>query len=231
MTTLQTFRDTLRRILPPWLQHGNAELIMFAIGVHIDAIADATVAGAQLRFPGFNGTALPLLGRERRIARGRKESNATYAARLTRWLTDHQRRGGPYAMLAQLHAYYAPDNFPIELIYTSGRRFSMDVAGNVVRDDPDTSLPLDAWGIDPYPPEKWAQWFLVLHWPSAIKAEGTWDDDPAPWDDPTTVWDLNITPADMVDIRLVPTEWNAAHCIGWVRLRDPGGAGATFSIR
>jgi hypothetical protein len=206
---LQTFRDTLRRITPPWLQHDVAGRVLHTIGVTLDACADATVAGVKLRFPGYMPEALPLLGRERRISRGRLEPDELYAQRLMRWLVDHQRRGGPYAMLAQLYAHYASAPMVIELQYRSGRRFRMDVAGSVTRD-------IAGWSDGD--PAQWARWVLRLALPTASVDGGTWDNADDQWADPASVWDCALSPDDVADYTLIPREWNAAHCIGLVEL-------------
>ncbi len=191
----RTFRDRIRMVMPSWLQHGWAEKLLYAIGAQVDVFADALVAGVKMRFPGlYSEESLPLIGRERRISRGLLEDGATYAARLRRWLDDHRRRGGPYAMLAQLYAYFQPNNFPIALIYRSGRRYSMDAAGVVVRDD--TSFkPDDA-------PEQWARWWLIMEADAYMPP---------------------LSDQDVTDIRLIPTEWNAAHCTGIVIVMPAGG--------
>jgi hypothetical protein len=186
---LQTYRDLIRRRSPPWLQRGIAEKILYALGVHVDAFADAVTAGVKHRFPGYySHDALPVIGRERRIPRGRVEPDATYASRLVRWLTDHRLRGGPYAMLAQLHAYYAPANFAIDLVYYSGRRFHLATDGTVTRDDvawtPDTNA------------ARWARWWLFFYT----------DDFAAPTDD------------EIEQLRVVPRAWNAAHANGLIVL-------------
>lgn len=191
----RTFRDRIRRVSPPWLQRGWAEKLLYAYGTQIDAFADALVAGVKMRFPGlYSDESLPLIGRERRIARGLIEDGATYAARLRRWFDDHRRRGGPYAMLAQLHAYFSPNNFPIQLVYRSGRRFSMDTAGVVVRDDisfhPDGNA------------ARWARWWLIMEADAYVPP---------------------LSDQDVADIRLIPTEWNAAHCTGTVIVMPAGG--------
>ncbi len=203
---LVTFRDTVRKISPPWLQRGVAEKLLYALAIQIDACADALVAGVKLRFPGvYSDESLPLLGRERRIARGRLETNVVYASRLARWLDDHRRRGGPYALLLQLFAHYAPNNFHIQLVYRSGRRFQLDVAGAITRDE--------GGGFGPFEsPEQWARWWLFYDWPDAVTTDGTWDD-LGDWGD-GGVWDSSLSPQDVADLRLVPHEWNAAHCFG-----------------
>jgi hypothetical protein len=146
-----TFRDTLKAISPPWLQQGYAWRILYALAVPIDAAGDALNAGIKLRFPNlYSGESLPYIGRERRIRRGLVETDVNYAARLRRWFEDHRRRGGPYALLEQLYAHYAPNNFRIDLWYASGRRFVMDPDGTITSDIP--ALPDDAY---------WSRWTLI----------------------------------------------------------------------
>jgi len=212
-TELRTFRDAIRNISPPWLQVGTAQAILYAIGAQLDALGDALRAGVKVRFPGYYSTeSLPLIGRERRIRRGRFETEATYATRLIPWLDHHRRRGGPYAMLAQLHAYYAPNNFGIELRYASGRNYTMEPSdGSIVRDDITWTPPGDA--------AQWARWWLYYQWPDPIGDDGIWSD-PGTWDD-GGVWDSDLAPSDVRDIRLIPREWNAAHAIGRIVLESP----------
>lgn len=207
-----TFRDTLRKISPPWLQRGNAEKILYAIGVQLDALGDALVAGVKLRFPGlYSNESLFLLGRERRIRRGRTETDAVYASRLIRWLDDHRMRGGPYALLAQLHAHYAPAAFPIDLVYRSGRRYRMDADGNVVRD-------MISWNPDANT-AKWARWWLFYHLPDALPAGRVWGSGTY---SSARVWGSGLSPQEVSDFRLVPREWGNAHSFGRIVLLPPG---------
>jgi hypothetical protein len=193
MSDLITFRDSIRKLSPPWLQNGLAEKILYTIGVQIDAFGDALVAGLNLRFPGrYSDESLPLLGRERRIRRGRVETTAVYATRLRRWLIDHRQRGSPRALLAQLYAHFAPANFQIQLIYYSGRRYTMDTAGNVVQDD-------IVWSPD-LVTTQWARWWLFYYT----------DAFPSP------------TADDITNLIMVPQEWNAGHCLGTLVLVPTG---------
>jgi len=151
MTEIITFRDTLKRITPPWLQLGTAWRILYALAVQIDAAGDAVNAGVKLRFPNvYTAESLPNIGRERRIRRGLTESDENYAARLRRWFEDHRRRGGPYALLEQLYAHYAPNNFRIDFWYVSGRRFVMMPDGTITTDVP--SMPDNDY---------WSRWALI----------------------------------------------------------------------
>lgn len=200
LPTLKTFRNRMREVWSlPWQQTGNNERILYAISIIADLLGDAVAAGIASRFPGvYSYESLGIIGHERRITRGPYESDATYALRLRRWLDDHRRRGSAYAMLAQLHAYYAPQNFPITLIYRSGRRFHMAADGTITRD-----IVEGGFVIDDELPQKWARWWLFYetdHFgaPSAL------------------------TPEDIADLRHVPREWNAAHCLGTIVVMTPG---------
>lgn len=205
-----SFRDLLRRITPWWL-HGFIGLrLLYAIGTVLDAIGDMAVSAISLRFPlASTPDVLPLIGQERRIPRGRAEPAAIYAVRLRRWLDDHRTRGGPYAMLAQLAAFWAATPFRIRLYYALGTLFDMPVGGPVTR-----SL---IGGFSPV----WPQWLLVFDWPVAVHSDGIWSD-PGTYDD-GGVWDSDLSADDVADIRCVPTAWNAAHCSGTVLVESPLG--------
>jgi hypothetical protein len=212
------FRNTIRRIVPWWLQNGLAGKILYAIGAQLDTLGDAVADGVQRRFPGHGAEADPirydslgLIGNERRIRRGPSETDAVYASRLPRWLDDHAARGGPYALLEQTGRYWAATPFRMDLVYRSGRGFTRDEStGAITRQDIAWSPAGD--------PAQWAHWWLFFFWPDAVSTDGIWTD-PGTWSD-GGVWDSDLTPAEVESIRLVPAEWNAQHCKGTIVLVD-----------
>lgn len=220
---LRTFRDAIREISPWWLRGQIGGSILYAIGSVVDLIADGLRAGVKMRFPGYySNESLPLIGRERRIRRGRVESEETYARRLIPWLDHHRTRGGPYAMLAQIHAFYAPGNFPVELRYASGRRYVVEPSdGSVARGDV-------VWTPPDAPASHWARWWLTYTLPS-LTGDGIWSD-PGTWDD-GGVWDLGLSPEEIADYRAIPREWNAAHANGWITLDSSAAGGLTITIK
>lgn len=188
-----TFRDLMRQFSPPWLRTGNAEKYLYAPGYVVDTLGDALLAGVKMRFPGYYSmSSLSVIGRERVIARGLIEDDATYAARLVRWLDDHSTRGGPYALLEQLYAYFAPNNFPITLVYQNHRAFTMDADGVITM------------GTSPFAPDtnsaRWARWSLIYETDAFTPA----------------------TPAVIESLRLVPAAWNAGHCQGNIYVLGTG---------
>lgn len=210
----RTFKSAILAIVPRWLQKQVGGSTLEAIGEQLDELRDRTVAGVRARFPGVQAEALPAIGRDRRIRRGRQETDATYSTRLLRWIDDHRVRGGPYALLAQLHAHYAPANFPIELRYVTGRNYTLNpTTGAVVRGDV-VWTPLGLGGLT-----RWARWWLFYTWPTPVNTDGVWSD-PGTWTD-GGVWGSDLAVSEVRDLRLVPRDWNAAHAMGRIVVVSP----------
>lgn len=213
--TILTLRDSMLSRAPRWLRRGRAGAFLYVLGMMLDALLEMTVAAVRVRFPGFySAQSLEVLGRDRRIRRGIYESDSSYATRLTRWLDDHELRGGPYQMFAQLHAFFAPNNFQIDLVYYSGRRFQMSPDGSVERDD-------IVWSPDGQT-AKWARWWLFFRLATPLTSDGLWDD-PGTWGD-GGVWDSTLTVEEAANYRAVATDWNTAHAFGRVVLVSPSTA-------
>lgn len=221
MADFPTLRDTLAQIVPRWLQGTIGARLLFSIGVQLDALLDWSADGIKARFPGHpdqGPDALSLVGSERRIRRGPTETDAGYAARLLTWWDDHKHRGNPFALMSQFARYWDPGGSSLDfhLLYESGQRF-IRTLGNIFGPQ-DGVTPLGS----PFDSNvaQWARWWLVVEWPTGIGVDGLWSD-PGVWDDGGT-WDTNLSVATVDDIRVVPTEWNAAHCLGNVILLSPG---------
>lgn len=212
---LRNFRDAVRSLVPWWAgrEIGRMGKVLWAIGVHVDALIEQHVAAIKVGYPGlYSMESLALIGRDRRIRRGPDESDEVYASRLPSWLDAHRVRGGPYALLEQLRAYWSKA-FPIDLVYYTGRRFRMPAGdGAITRDD-------IAWAPDP-DAARWARWWLFFEWPDVVSNDGIWTD-PGTWSD-GGVWDSDLTPDEIANIRAIPTEWNAKHCYGRVVLLTAG---------
>jgi hypothetical protein len=213
---LSKFRALALQAVPWWLRDGTAARVLHAAGLIADTFGDAMIAAVKSRFPNvYSGESLPLIGKDRKIIRGRFDSDESYAARLRRWLDDHRTRGNAYTLLTQLHAHFAPNNFPIKIESYNGVRHTLDpVTGEITR------LVVPGW----VPPDgntaKWARWWLTYTWPDALTGEGLWSD-PGTWDD-GGVWDSGLSPEEVADFRAVPTDWNNAHAMGILILDSPG---------
>jgi hypothetical protein len=180
-TSSPVFATLVARIGPPWLRRAGARRILGALASPLDTIADAMVAGVRARFPVWTSDALSLLGRERRIRRGPTETSATYAPRLRLWLDAHRGRGGAYALLEQLRAYWRGSIDGTHAVLSHGGVLHESI-GDVVTREP------FAWIADGS--ALWPQVWVMLHL----------DADPRP-----------VSAVDDASFRAVPVEWSAAH--------------------
>lgn len=204
-----SFAKALLGRVPPWLRRTVGKPLVLGLGALLDTIASNAGDAIRLRLP--TGTvdpvALALTGAERRILRGPLEDDATYAGRLLTWWDDHRERGGPYALARQVWGYWRTSiNPPFDIIYRSGRRFHVDAAGTITRDD-------IAWT---YPPPGWAQYWIVFYLTGLsttfVDALG---DVVVTETGATLIFDTltggSVTAEEQDEFASVPREWSPAH--------------------
>lgn len=209
-----TFANSLIKRLPPWWGRLFGAPIVRGLAAPIDEMMTDTSDSIKLRFPKEDSdpAALALIGKERRILRGPHEPAITYADRLRPWLDDHKTRGGPYALARQLWLFWrAALNVPFEIIYYSGRRYSVATDGTITRDDIGWH---DPNGTEPTP--HWSEIWIVFHLDGLT---ASWVDELGD----TIVTDGGeeiifdvlsggaLTPDEAEDFASVPREWSAAH--------------------
>lgn len=211
------FKTGLINVAPPWLRKLLGKKLLEAIGEQIDVLDDYAVQGVKLRFPvdAPDPSALGMLGRERRIRRGPGEAAITYARRLRRWLDDHKGRGGPYALLNQLDAFFESWlNVRMDVVYASGTRRWIDAAvpGVITRD----SITWNADGSG-----KWARFWVFYYVPTSIPGVGDTiitqaGDTIITQAGDTLITDGTISPSELSEdereiFRCIPREWSAGH--------------------
>lgn len=213
MTIGGFFEAQIARISPPWLSRKTGRAIMRALGKQIDVQSQRVGDGVRARFPGVAPEdALSYIGHDRLIARGPLEPASSYRKRLQIWLASHRTRGGPYALLSQLFAFWRDTmNVPIDVVYQTGRRYQMDVDGVVVRDDLTWSVGTYFDGV----PE-WARFWIFFYVTTLVEALTDEHGDPITDEhgDPITVDVLlgsSLTDTWEEMFSLVPRTWNAAH--------------------
>ncbi len=105
----RTFREVFPFLLPSWWLEGEGGLIAYSIMSFLDIAAQKVRDGLTARMPRTAGpSALALIEDERMILRGRDETDAHFAERLTQWRTghhSHKARGMPWALLNQIAEY------------------------------------------------------------------------------------------------------------------------------
>jgi hypothetical protein len=196
--------------MPPWLRRTNGKKLILGLGDVFDAWAQNAADGAKMRFPTatVDADALAYTGRERRIERGPGEDAETYASRLRIWLDSHRVRGGTYALLAQLRAYWLTTlDVPIDVVNYSGGRYQMAADGTITRD-------VISWSADGS--GAWAQDWIFFHLtglPATIvdDAGNTFVTDGGASIIADVVSGGALTPEEEASFALVPRTWTAAH--------------------
>jgi hypothetical protein len=105
----RTFRSIFYKLVPPWLSSGEGELVLLVLHTIKDASLERMRQAHLARYPSFSDDAgLDLIGRDRRIIRGRSEAREHYVERLKRWRwpRGHRVRGSAYALLEQVSEYW-----------------------------------------------------------------------------------------------------------------------------
>jgi len=185
---VRTFRQTLIDRVNRPLRKSEGGRLLYAIGVHMDLIADMAAAAVHKAAPGYRAPYdnLGHLSRDRRIPRGPGESPAAFALRLRTWRQAHRLRGGAHSLLGQVRGYFSGlEYFQSELVYRSGKRYTQAPDGTITRDF------VPGWDLEDGPnnAERWARWILILR----------------PSQDYDLTRDEIVAPA---------RAWNAAHCEG-----------------
>lgn len=205
------------RAVPRWLTRVRAARLLQGIGDFFDAESVKADEAVRARFPRAEvPSALPYIGRERRIRRGPGETGATYASRLLRWWDAHRARGSAYEMLRQLRDFWraSPEVEEIHVVAHSGRRHWVDMA------DADT-FTRDSVAWLPGPIDEWAHVWVFLYTdgpPDTASTLVTHAGDILVThlgDDLVAITDLSgggaLAEEEAELYRAVPREWSAGH--------------------
>lgn len=208
--------SALVQISPPWLGRTVGGKVMRGLADELDALTDRLVEGVKARFPGLvTVETLPLIGRERRIRRGPGEDGTTYARRLRTWWDAHRTRGGPYALLGQLYAFFLDWlDVRMDVVYYSGTRRWQDAGGGgvVTRD----AVTWDADGTD-----EWAKVWVFFYVPESIPRSSAYlitfgGDRIVQFDGGGILLVESIAPDELTAeeaevFKAIPRDWSAAH--------------------
>ncbi len=198
-----TLRAALQKWVPPWLSarplldRGFKYLYSFALV--IDAAVQAAIWAVEARLPGIGTfTALFYLGRDRRIRRGRAESNEAYVERLKRWREDWRRAGNPYTLMRQLQGYLYPKSPRMRIVNTQGTWYTLNTDGTIERHGLEGNWD---WDGDS---DLWARFWVIIY-SDSVEApwtrDGTWGDGEL-WGEPTTdTWGSTATLEQLADMR------------------------------
>lgn len=108
-TELTSFRASIKEICPPWLQGEQGYRVMYSLAFQLDIVAEWLRIGILQRMPGQAQTsALPFIGLDRQISRGRAESDEAYIQRLRGAFQTWKFAGNAPTLIKQIRASLAP---------------------------------------------------------------------------------------------------------------------------
>ncbi|WP_437982917.1 hypothetical protein [Sorangium sp. So ce117] len=221
-----SFRETLRRYVPPWLSDRPGRTVgfryLYATASVLDAGAEVLVQGLQARMPGLGTpTALPYIGRDRRIVRGPAESDAAYGARLVRWLDYWRAAGNAYVLALALQGFLYPEHPRIRIVTRSGVWYTLEPSGELLwhRAEPNN------WDWDSLShPDKAGDWseFWIIIYPPHYTADGDWGDGTSIWE-PGEAFGVQTPISNIAAIKALVQQWKGAHtkCVVLILAYDP----------
>lgn len=201
------FRTVRKHIAPRWLTEGEGEQVGYTLDLIRDAYARRAELGLLARLPEQDpdGTSAPAdalaaMGRDRRVIRGRNETDAGFVRRLKRWLDDRKTAGNPFTLMQRL-AEYTGDGPAFRTYDSSGNSYSRAADGT-------RSLALGtAWDWDGDDGTNWARFWVVIYPNGLWSAEGTWGS--GTWGD-GDLWGATISADEVATLQALVADWKPA---------------------
>jgi hypothetical protein len=210
-----SFRETLRHYVPPWLadRPGRNVAFRYLYGIVsvLDAGAEVLMQGLQARFPGLcTPTALPYIGRDRRIIRGPQQTDAAYAAELLRWLEYWRGAGNAYTLALALQTFLYPGAPRVRIVTRSGVWYTLDPDGELTQ----TRAEPNNWDWDSIThPEKAGHWseFWVIVYPPHFNDAGNWGTSDGQTWGAGTAFGIDAASGTVAALRRLIQQWKGAH--------------------
>lgn len=214
-----SFRSLRRSMGPRWLTTGEGGLVGYALDTLKDAFLERARLGLLARFPATAPSdALAPMGRDRRVTRGINESDASYRARLLRWIDDRKTAGNPWALMRKLAEYTGP--LPsFRTVDARGNWFSRSALGVET-----VSLNTGNWNWDGPIAGRWSRFWVIIY-PNGLWTEGkNWGDTSrGGWGAPEGSWGSTATAEQVSTIRFIVSDWKpgGSRCVNIILAFDP----------
>lgn len=204
-----SYRESVRALVPPWLSDRNPAQpsrgfrYLYSMAAALDAMLETAVEGMRAKYPGQGTpTALPYIGRDRRIIRGPTEPATAFAARLIGWLDSWRLAGSARSVLEQLAPGFAPGAAPTMRIvnnhgvwYTlANGTLTIQYANNWNWDNR-----TDLWG------RCWVIFYATGGYPWG--KDGRWGDGKK-WGDGRT-WGTTMTRGQLATLQAIVAQWRS----------------------
>ena len=210
-----SYRELVRNFAPPWLSDRYPRPLttgfryLYAQAAVLDSMMQILVEGLRAKYPTQGTTtAVPYIGRDRRIVRGPNEDVNAFAERLIPWLDAWRGAGSALEVIRQMTPIFAPHPPPrMRIVTNAGTWYTYDPNA-----DPITIEERGNWNWDNRP-DLWARCWLILYSPDGEpwSPDGTWGDGNE-WGD-GRCWGLTITRPEVIAAQSVLAQWKAGHTL------------------
>lgn len=229
MTIKLSLRETMRRYIPTWfsdrVQAGCTVGFRYLYPFWLlgDVMIDVITQGVYAKMPGIGTpTALPEIGRDRRIRRGFQETDEGYAARLTDWRYAWKHAGNAYTILRQCIGFVSPKTPQSRLVNADGTWWNLEEDGATSRV---VTLPTKNWDWDGQD-SLWSRFWVIIYQTDAQatwERDGTWGDGEVWGSDPNSSWGITASVAQVKSIRTIIGDWKSAEgvCVNIIFSFDP----------
>lgn len=208
------FRDSLRKLVPPWLSDRFTSGLtvgfrfLWVMIAPLDVAIESLVQGIRAAWPGAGTpTALAAIGRSRGILRGQADTDDEYATRLRGWLDSWRDAGSSEELARQIHLYL--NNRPrVRVVNRAGKWVTVETDGSVTRNQ-------QAFGWDNVShPERagyWSEEWIIVY-PDQWSTAGNWGaGDGQTWGNADLGFGHGVTRVEYDAIYNLITTWKSAH--------------------
>jgi hypothetical protein len=217
---MATFRESLKRIAPSWLNGDVGAKLLHSLGIVLDALGTWMDYAVKARFPGHAGatpTALSYIGNDRLLERYPNESDSAYATRLRAWLDTWRTAGNARSIIDQVVGYLGGGaGVFVRIAHNTGRTWYVwnGTAGTFTQSS--VGAPGN-WNWDGQS-SRWWRFFLIITVPDekwTLPATATtWGGAGRTWGQQDLCWgNLLYKPTEVAAIRALVDRWKPAHAV------------------
>lgn len=216
------FRDSIAKLVPWWLSDRRLQSgkwtgyrFLWSIAAYLDSLVEATLQALRAPWPDQGTpTALPMIARSRGILRGQADTDATFAAKLIKWLDKWAYAGSARQLAIEIHEYLG--NAPMIRIIQRPKIG----AGGISRWETCSSTGVitvtnAAWDWDSISnPERagnWSELFIVIY-PTQWAFSGNWGDGRL-WGARNSGIGHRATRQERDAVHALISQWKSAHTL------------------
>lgn len=200
------FRNTLVRWIPGYFKNSRIFRFLYTLATLADAGTQIAIEGLQARMPGVGTfSALPMIGRDRKITRGYAEPPIPYGTRLQNFRKYHRTKGNPFTIMRMVRDYVYPNRPLMRIVNNQGTWYTLNP------DDTENTHYGENWNWDgAVLPTGISRFWLIIYqngdpWSSSLE----WGTNPD-WGQSGYSWGSTATGDQVATVRAIVEDWRSA---------------------